>query len=416
MGPVRLRGLRHARRDRPGRQLDRAALIAADRGRQAHRHRAGRRHRNAYNEAHGSSSTTARRSTTRDSQPRHALPVADPHQHGARRRRRRPSSSPSSSTTASTLEPAARRPRSRPATTARPRSPSSRTVRPRRTTCWAPRATSRSPRSTCSTTSSHPAEEWVAPAATTARHRPHLHATTRDRAGVPHHGQHLHVDRPAHRPALALAARPARRGHRGQPLAPGGQGGRGHQHDGRRRHEPRGGREPVKLGYSDRDAAARSGSSPRSTPTGPPTHPGEDPPLGDRWAYVASPRWRHSRRSLEQDAIRTAFIYNPRAVETVGGSQILVNSRAVPQRPRAAGAGASSTSTAPATTASSSSPTTSSPRVARRPGTIAGTDNEDTGDGAGSYNGDRTRQAKALDAFARLAGRGQGHRRGLPDR
>src|SRR5699024_976061 len=34
------------------------------------------------------------------------------------------------------------------------------------------------------------------------------------------------------------------------------------------------------------------------------------------------------------------------------------------------------------------------------PSTIAGTDNEDTGNGAGSYNRDRIRQARALDAFA----------------
>ena len=48
--------------------------------------------------------------------------------------------------------------------------------------------------------------------------------------------------------------------------------------------------------------------------------------VGDRWAYVPSPRPEALPTLQEQDAIRSAFIYNPNKVETVGRSRILVNS------------------------------------------------------------------------------------------
>ena len=48
--------------------------------------------------------------------------------------------------------------------------------------------------------------------------------------------------------------------------------------------------------------------------------------VGDRWAYAPSPRVQAQPTLAEQDAIRSAFIYNPQKVELVGPSRILLNS------------------------------------------------------------------------------------------
>ncbi len=62
-------------------------------------------------------------------------------------------------------------------------------------------------------------------------------------------------------------------------------------------------------------------------------HPSYD---GDRWAYVPSPRPEALPTLQEQDAIRSAFIYNPSKVETVGPLADPGQLGALPQRTRAA--------------------------------------------------------------------------------
>ena len=81
---------------------------------------------------------------------------------------------------------------------------------------------------------------------------------------------------------------------------------------------------PVKLGYADRDAALKRLVDALNADWAA-THPARTR-LGDRWAYVASPRPEAQPTIAEQDAIRSAFIYNPRRSRRVGRSQILVNS------------------------------------------------------------------------------------------
>ena len=49
---------------------------------------------------------------------------------------------------------------------------------------------------------------------------------------------------------------------------------------------------------------------------------------GERWAYVPSPPADELPPVEQQDVIRTAFIYDPSAVELVGGSRVLVDSPA----------------------------------------------------------------------------------------
>ncbi|CAM3528320.1 ExeM/NucH family extracellular endonuclease [Nocardioides zeicaulis] len=157
---------------------------------------------------------------------------------------------------------------------------------------------------------------------------------------------------------------------------------------------------PVKLGYSDRDAALKVLVAALNADWDA-THPGQDPQtLGKRWAYVPTPRAEAQPTIQEQDAIRSAFIYNPRVVETVGRSEILVNSPPFrnAREPLAQGfKHVGGTHDDAFLVIVNHFKSKGGPDD---PSTIAGTDNEDTGNGAGSYNGDRIRQARALDAFA----------------
>jgi len=120
---------------------------------------------------------------------------------------------------------------------------------------------------------------------------------------------------------------------------------------------------------------------------------------GDRWAYVASPRPEALPTVTEQDAIRSAFIYNPSKVETVGRSQVLVNSapfrnarEPLAQAFKPLGGGRADAFVVIVNHFKSKGGPTA-------PATVNG-DNLDFGDGAGFYNGDRKRQAAALVAFA----------------
>ena len=124
-------------------------------------------------------------------------------------------------------------------------------------------------------------------------------------------------------------------------------------------------------------------------------HPGET----NRWAFVPSPRPEALPTIAEQDAIRSAFIYNPSKVEPVGRSQVLVGSapfrnarEPLAQAFKPLGGGrADAFGVVVNHFKSKGGPTA--------PATVNG-DNVDTGDGAGFYNGDRKRQAAALVAFA----------------
>ncbi|KQV71561.1 hypothetical protein ASC64_06025 [Nocardioides sp. Root122] len=157
---------------------------------------------------------------------------------------------------------------------------------------------------------------------------------------------------------------------------------------------------PVKLGYSDRDAALKVLVAALNADWDA-THPGQDPQvLGRRWAYVETPRAAAQPTVQEQDAIRSAFIYNPRVVSTVGRSEILVNSppfRNAREPLAQAFKHVDGTRDDAFLVIVNHFKSKGGPDD---PSTIAGTDNEDTGNGAGSYNGDRVRQARALDAFA----------------
>ena len=121
--------------------------------------------------------------------------------------------------------------------------------------------------------------------------------------------------------------------------------------------------------------------------------------VGDRWDYVPSPRTEAQPTLQEQDAIRSAFIYNPSKVETVGRSRILVNSapfrnarEPLAQAFKPLGSGrANAFGVVVNHFKSKGGPTA--------PATVNG-DNVDAGDGDGFYNGDRKRQAASLVAFA----------------
>lgn len=119
--------------------------------------------------------------------------------------------------------------------------------------------------------------------------------------------------------------------------------------------------------------------------------------VGDRWAYAPSPRTLAQPTLLEQDAIRSAFIYNPSKVELVGPSRILVNSapfrnarEPLAQAFKPLGSGRANAFGVIVNHFKSKGDSS---------GTASG-DNVDLGDGAGSYNGDRKRQAAALLAFS----------------
>ncbi|WP_026819339.1 ExeM/NucH family extracellular endonuclease [Arthrobacter castelli] len=113
---------------------------------------------------------------------------------------------------------------------------------------------------------------------------------------------------------------------------------------------------------------------------------------GDVWDYVESP----AETPVNEDVIRTAFIYKKAAVETVGKSQILLGSEAfsnarepLAQAFKPVGGSAASTFVAIANHFKSkgSDPEDGGP-------------NSDQGDGAGAWNAKRTEQARALVEFA----------------
>ncbi|WP_051441752.1 ExeM/NucH family extracellular endonuclease [Arthrobacter sp. H14] len=113
---------------------------------------------------------------------------------------------------------------------------------------------------------------------------------------------------------------------------------------------------------------------------------------GDVWEYVESP----ADTPINEDVIRTAFIYKKPAVETVGESQILLGSEAfsnarepLAQAFKTAGGPAESAFVAIANHFKSKG---------SDPGD--GGPNADKGDGAGAWNATRTAQAEALVDFA----------------
>lgn len=151
----------------------------------------------------------------------------------------------------------------------------------------------------------------------------------------------------------------------------------------------------VKLGYADRDRAVKHLVDVLNADWTA-DHPGETTTT-PRWAYAATPRAEAQPTIAEQDAIRSAFIYNPRVVETVGRSEILVNSapfknarEPLAQAFKRVGGNRDDGFIVIVNHFKSKGDSS---------GTASG-DNLDLGDGAGSYNGDRVRQARALDAFA----------------
>ncbi|SEB85852.1 hypothetical protein SAMN04489806_1964 [Paramicrobacterium humi] len=112
----------------------------------------------------------------------------------------------------------------------------------------------------------------------------------------------------------------------------------------------------------------------------------------DVWAFVPSP----AQLPEGEDVIRTAFIYKPAVVETVGDAQILIGSAAFDN--------------AREPDAQAFKPVDGSDDdvfvvvsnhfKSKGGGDEATGDNADLNDGRGAYNGDRTRQAEALLEFA----------------
>lgn len=136
-------------------------------------------------------------------------------------------------------------------------------------------------------------------------------------------------------------------------------------------------------------------------------HPADTDPT-PRWAFVPSPRPEAQPTIAEQDAIRSAFIYNPRKIETVGRSEILVNSapfrnarEPLSQAFKRVGGNRDDGFIVIVNHFKSKS-------APQDPSTVVGTDNDDAGKGAGYYNGDRVRQARALDAFAQSVSEDKG--------
>ena len=117
----------------------------------------------------------------------------------------------------------------------------------------------------------------------------------------------------------------------------------------------------------------------------------------EKWAYVASPEDRPAL--ADEDVIRSAFIYQPAEVTPIGDSVLLDdqvnfdNAREpLAQHFRVADGtveGVAGTDFVAITN-----------HFKSKGGSGASGDNADTGDGQGAYNGDRTRQAEALVAFA----------------
>lgn len=157
---------------------------------------------------------------------------------------------------------------------------------------------------------------------------------------------------------------------------------------------------PVKIGYADRDAPLTRLVAALNADWAA-NHDDADDALGDRWAVVASPRPEAQPTIAEQDAIRNAFIYNPRVITTVGRSQILLNSPAMrnAREPLAqAFRHVDGTRDDGFIVIANHFKSKGAPDDLS---TVAGTDNADAGLGSGFYNGDRIRQARALDTFAK---------------
>lgn len=114
-----------------------------------------------------------------------------------------------------------------------------------------------------------------------------------------------------------------------------------------------------------------------------------------RWAYAPSPAAADLPTLAEQDVIRNAFIYDPTTVSPVGASKVLVGSApfANAREPLAQAFKRAGTSDASAFAVIAN-------HFKSKSASGATGDNVDTGDGQGGYNGDRTRQAAALVAFA----------------
>ena len=159
----------------------------------------------------------------------------------------------------------------------------------------------------------------------------------------------------------------------------------------------------IKLGYADRDRAVKHLVDVLNADWNA-NHSGDTDPT-PRWAYASTPRPEAQPTIAEQDAIRSAFIYNPRVVETVGRSEILVNSapfrnarEPLAQAFKRVGGNRNDGFVVIVNHFKSKGDST---------GTASG-DNVDLGDGAGAYNGDRVRQARALDAFAQSVSEDKG--------
>ena len=202
------------------------------------------------------------------------------------------------------------------------------------TTCSAPMATSRSPPSTCSTTSPTPARTG----STCARRRPAA-PTARcsyytDRAGnrvtpTPCTWKDPRTNPPSTLPAIGprgAATEVSLLRQQGKEVA----AINTMAADVMSLEEVE---NPVKIGYADRDAAAQAPRRRAQRRLGRQAPRRRMTRLGAAGPSSPSPRPEAQPTIAEQDAIRNAFIYNPRVVETVGRSQILVNSPAVPQRP-----------------------------------------------------------------------------------
>ena len=124
------------------------------------------------------------------------------------------------------------------------------------------------------------------------------------------------------------------------------------------------------------------------------------------WAYAPSPAAADLPATVDQDVIRTAFIYRPDQVDLVGGSQVLIGSPAFAnaREPLAQGfkaAGAPDSDAFAVIVNHLKSKGDSDPKQ-------SGNDNTDVGDGQGAFNGDRVRQAEALSDFASTVAAGLG--------
>ena len=284
---------------------------------------------------------------------------------------------------------------------------SPRTARPRRNA-----ATSRSPRSTCSTTSSTRRRTGTDRRRRVGTSRTCTYNTDRGATPTAHACTWATCATPRPRPC---PHRPPWRRHRGQPAAPGGQGGRGDQHDGRRRDQPRGGREPDqdRLLRPRRRAPAPRRRAQRAT--GPPTTLARTPrsatagptsPARVRRPSRPSRAGRHPQRLHLQPAHHR----DGRALADPG------ELAGLPQRPRAARAGLPAGRRHPRRRLHRHRQPLQVQGRARRREHRPGTTTSTPGDGAGSYNGDRIRQAKALADFADSVVGRHGHPRGLHDR